>query len=52
MTKPATHHSLSAILQSAVHCQQTGQLQEAERLCLQVCAAVPDQPDALHLRAY
>lgn len=48
MTTPA---AVSALLQAAARCQQAGQLQEAERLCGQVLAAVPRQPDALHLLA-
>lgn len=51
MIPPATNIPLSTILQTAVRYQQAGQFQEAEKFCLQVCAAVPDQPDALHLLA-
>ena len=50
MTAPTTV-PLMEILQAAVRCQQAGQFQDAENLCNQVRAAVPNQPDALHLLA-
>lgn len=42
---------LSEALQKAVHHQQSGQLSEAEAICLKICTAMPDQPDTLHLLA-
>lgn len=42
---------LSEALQKAVHYQQSGQFSEAEAICFKVCAAIPNQPDALHLLA-
>lgn len=42
---------MSTLLQDAVRHHQAGQYKDAEKACLQVCAAVPKQPDALHLLA-
>ena len=51
MTKSSTGISLPTLLQAAVQCHQAGRLQEAEKHCLQICAAAPNLPDALHLLA-
>lgn len=42
---------ISEALQSAVRYQQSGQFSEAEALCRKILAALPDQPDTLHLLA-
>ncbi|MER0169912.1 MAG: GNAT family N-acetyltransferase [Nitrosomonas sp.] len=42
---------LSKALQKAIRYQQSGQFSEAELICLKICAAIPDQPDTLHLLA-
>lgn len=42
---------LSAALQEAIRYQQSGQLSEAEAICAKICAAIPNQPDTLHLLA-
>jgi Tfp pilus assembly protein PilF/RimJ/RimL family protein N-acetyltransferase len=51
MVASITHTQISAILQTAIRYQQSGQFLKAEEYCLKVCAAAPDQPDALHLLA-
>lgn len=42
---------ISEKLQSAIRYQQCGQFSEAEALCRKILAALPDQPDTLHLLA-
>jgi len=42
---------ISESFQSAIRYQQSGQYHEAEAVCLKICAAIPDQPDILHLLA-
>lgn len=51
MAQSKTKPVLSTMLQMALRCHQAGQLMEAEKHCLNVCAVAPKQPDALHLLA-
>lgn len=48
---PENNKAVTDLLQAAVRCYQNGQFEEATEYCRKVCAAAPEQPDALHLMA-
>ncbi len=48
---PKNDQALTGLLQMALRCYQTGQFEKATECCHKVCAAAPEQADALHLLA-
>lgn len=48
---PENNKAVTALLQAALRCYQNGRFGEATEYCRKVCAAAPEQPDALHLLA-
>jgi len=48
---PENNKAVTDLLQVALRCYQSRRLAEAIEYCRKVCAAAPEQPDALHLMA-
>ena len=51
MTEPENKIAVSALLQTAFKCYQSGQFKLAVQHCLDIYTVAPEQPDALHLLA-